>query len=44
MSIKILDMITNLGVVKVKNKTNVMTMTEGEIQLSKSSFLIHSVS
>ena len=35
MSIKILDMITNLGVVKVQNKTNVMTMTEGEIQLKK---------
>ena len=28
-------MITNLGVVKVQNKTNVMTMTEGEIQLKK---------
>ena len=35
MSIKILDMITNLVVVKVQNKTNVMTKTEGEIQLKK---------
>ena len=35
MSIKISVMITNLGVVKVQNKTNVMTMTEGEIQLKK---------
>jgi len=33
MSIKISVMITNLGVVKVQNQSNIMTMTEGEIKL-----------
>jgi|TARA_R100001244_G_scaffold129351_1_gene100751 hypothetical protein len=28
-------MITNLGVVKVQNQSNIMTMTEGEIKLQR---------